>query len=165
MSHQKRERRRQRQQNRDDPGNEHEVWRPPFNDGAQPSTRAHQDPVKVLRGKPEVVADMIAPDSLAGVYVFFPDPWPKKRHHKRRLLQPAFVHALAGRLAPGGCFHAATDWEDYAHEMLVAFAAEPLLRNTAQGFAPRPATRPLTKFEARGQRLGHAVFDLLFRRA
>ena len=113
----------------------------------------------------EVVADMIAPDSLAGVHVFFPDPWPKKRHHKRRLLQPAFVHALAGRLAPGGCFHAATDWEDYAHEMLVAFAAEPLLRNTAEGFAPRPATRPLTKFEARGQRLGHAVFDLLFRRA
>ncbi len=94
---------------------------------------------------------MIAPDSLAGVHVFFPDPWPKKRHHKRRLLQPAFVHALAARLAPGGYFHAATDWEDYAHEMLVAFAAEPLLRNTAQGFAPRPATRPLTKFEARGQ--------------
>jgi tRNA (guanine-N7-)-methyltransferase len=113
----------------------------------------------------EVVAGMIAPGSLAGVHVFFPDPWPKKRHHKRRLLQPAFVHELAARLAPDGYFHAATDWEDYAREMLAAFEAEPLLRNTAGGFAARPATRPLTKFEARGRRLGHAVFDLVFRRA
>jgi tRNA (guanine-N7-)-methyltransferase len=112
----------------------------------------------------EVVADMIPADSLAGVHVFFPDPWPKKRHHKRRLLQPAFVHALASRLAPGGYFHAATDWEDYAREMLATLEAEPLLRNTAEGFAPRPATRPHTKFEARGQRLGHAVFDLVFKR-
>lgn len=112
----------------------------------------------------DVVADMIAPGSLAGVHVFFPDPWPKKRHHKRRLLQPAFVHALAQRLAPGGYFHAATDWEDYAKEMLATLEAEPLLRNTAQGFAPRPATRPLTKFEARGRKLGHAVFDLVFER-
>ncbi len=112
----------------------------------------------------EVVDGMIPPDSLAGVHVFFPDPWPKKRHHKRRLLQPAFVHALAQRLAPGGYFHAATDWEDYAHEMLATFAADLLLRNTAEGFAERPATRPLTKFEARGRRLGHAVFDLVFER-
>lgn len=112
----------------------------------------------------EVVADMIAPDSLAGVHVFFPDPWPKKRHHKRRLLQPAFVHALAARLAPGGYLHAATDWEEYAHEMLDTFEREPLLRNAVQGFAPRPATRPLTKFEARGQRLGHPVLDLVFER-
>ena len=119
--------------------------------------------VRVLRHDAvEVVADMIAPGSLAGVHVFFPDPWPKKRHHKRRLLQPAFIHALAERLAPGGYLHAATDWEDYAKEMHAAFGAEPLLRNTASGFAPRPATRPLTKFEARGQRLGHAVFDLVF---
>ena len=107
---------------------------------------------------------MIAPHSLAGVHVFFPDPWPKKRHHKRRLLQPGFVRALAQRLAPGGYFHAATDWEDYAQEMLVTFEGEPLLRNTAGGFAPRPATRPQTKFEARGRRLGHAGFDLLFER-
>ena len=113
----------------------------------------------------EVVADMIPIGALAGVHVFFPDPWPKKRHHKRRLLQPAFVHALAQRLAPGGYLHAATDWEDYAHEMLATFGAEPLLRNSAADFSPRPATRPLTKFEARGQRLGHAVFDLVFERA
>jgi tRNA (guanine-N7-)-methyltransferase len=112
----------------------------------------------------EVVADMIGPSSLAGVHVFFPDPWPKKRHHKRRLLQPAFVHALAERLAPGGYIHAATDWEDYAKDMLVTFEAEPLLRNTAEGFSARPATRPLTKFESRGQRLGHPVFDLVFKR-
>jgi tRNA (guanine-N7-)-methyltransferase len=112
----------------------------------------------------EVVTHMIAAASLSGVHVFFPDPWPKKRHHKRRLLTPDFVHALAGRLAPGGYLHAATDWEDYAHEMLATLTAEPLLRNTAQGFAPRPATRPLTKFEARGQKLGHAVFDLVFRK-
>jgi tRNA (guanine-N7-)-methyltransferase len=118
----------------------------------------------VRRDAVEVVAGMIPSESLAGIHVFFPDPWPKKRHHKRRLLQPAFIHALAARLTPGGYFHAATDWEDYAQEMLAAFEAEPLLRNTASGFAPRPASRPLTKFEARGQRLGHAVFDLLFER-
>jgi tRNA (guanine-N7-)-methyltransferase len=112
----------------------------------------------------EVLAEMIAPASLAGVHVFFPDPWPKKRHHKRRLLSAAFVHALAQRLAPGGYLHAATDWEDYAHEMLATLNAEPLLRNTSQGFAPRPDARPLTKFEARGQKLGHAVFDLVFRK-
>jgi tRNA (guanine-N7-)-methyltransferase len=112
----------------------------------------------------DVVTDMIAPASLAGVHVFFPDPWPKKRHHKRRLLQPAFVHALAQRLAPRGYLHAATDWEDYANEMLATLESEPLLRNTADGFAPRPSSRPLTKFEARGQRLGHEMFDLLFER-
>jgi tRNA (guanine-N7-)-methyltransferase len=107
---------------------------------------------------------MIAMSSLAGVHVFFPDPWPKKRHHKRRLMQPGFVHALAQRLAPGGYLHAATDWEDYANEMLATLAAEPLLCNVAQGFSPRPASRPQTKFEARGTRLGHATWDLVFRR-
>ncbi|MFO1305316.1 MAG: tRNA (guanosine(46)-N7)-methyltransferase TrmB [Burkholderiales bacterium] len=122
--------------------------------------------VRVIRHDAvEVVAGMIPADSLAGVHVFFPDPWPKKRHHKRRLLQPAFVHALAQRLAPGGYLHAATDWEDYAHEMLATLRAEPLLRNTSEDFSPRPATRPLTKFEARGRRLGHEVFDLVFERA
>ena len=113
----------------------------------------------------DVVEHMIPPDSLAGIHVYFPDPWPKKRHHKRRLLKPPFVHALAQRLARGGYLHAATDWEDYANEMLATFSAEPLLVNTAQAFAPRPPWRPQTKFEARGLRLGHAVFDLLFRRA
>ena len=123
------------------------------------------DNVRVVRHDAvEVVADMIPPASLAGVHVFFPDPWPKKRHHKRRLLHAPFVHALAARLAPGGRFHAATDWEEYAQEMLATLQAEPLLRNTAERFAPRPPTRPLTKFEARGQRLGQPVFDLVFER-
>ncbi|HQU47674.1 MAG TPA: tRNA (guanosine(46)-N7)-methyltransferase TrmB [Casimicrobiaceae bacterium] len=112
----------------------------------------------------EVVDAMIAPASLAGIHVYFPDPWPKKRHHKRRLLKPVFVRELASRLAPGGYLHAATDWQPYAEDMLATFAAEPLLANTAPGYAPRPDWRPQTKFESRGVKLGHAVFDLLFRR-
>jgi len=112
----------------------------------------------------EVVRDMIAPDCLAGVHVYFPDPWPKKRHHKRRLLQPTFVAALTSRIAPGGYFHCATDWEEYAHQMLEVLGGEPLLQNTADGFAPRPDYRPLTKFENRGIRLGHGVWDLIFKR-
>ncbi|MCC7216951.1 MAG: tRNA (guanosine(46)-N7)-methyltransferase TrmB [Burkholderiales bacterium] len=112
----------------------------------------------------EVVAHMIPRDALAGVHVWFPDPWPKKRHHKRRLLQPAFVHALATRLAPGGYLHAATDWEEYAQEILATFSAESLLANTAGGFAPRPDWRPQTKFEARGAKLGHGSWDIVFRR-
>ena len=98
------------------------------------------------------------------MHVFFPDPWPKKRHHKRRLLTPPFVHELALRLAPGGYLHVATDWEEYAQEVLATLGAEPLLENTADGFAPRPEHRPLTKFEARGLKLGHGVRDLVFRR-
>ena len=119
----------------------------------------------VRRDAVDVVAKMIAPASLAGIHVYFPDPWPKKRHHKRRLLQPAFVHALAQRLAPGGYLHVATDWEPYALEILATLSAEPLLANTASGFAPRPSWRPLTKFEQRGLGLGHRVFDLVFTRA
>jgi len=121
--------------------------------------------VRVIRHDAvEIVDAMIPRDSLAGIHVYFPDPWPKKRHHKRRLLKPAFVTALAQRLAAGGHLHVATDWEDYARETLATLSAEPLLVNTAEAFAPRPAWRPLTKFEARGVRLGHAVFDLLFAR-
>ncbi len=112
----------------------------------------------------EVLRSMIAPATLAGVHVFFPDPWPKKRHHKRRLIQPPFVALLAERLAPGGYLHCATDWQPYAEQMLEVLAAEPRLVNTADGFAPRPAHRPLTKFEARGLELGHGVWDLVFRR-
>ncbi len=112
----------------------------------------------------EVVRDMIAPGALAGIHVFFPDPWPKKRHHKRRLIQPPFVALLASRLAPGGYFHCATDWEEYAQQMLEVLGAEPLLANTADGFAPRPDYRPQTKFETRGLRLGHGVWDVVFRR-
>ncbi|MFA9439907.1 tRNA (guanosine(46)-N7)-methyltransferase TrmB [Uliginosibacterium sp. sgz301328] len=112
----------------------------------------------------EIVRDMIGEGSLAGVHVFFPDPWPKKKHHKRRILQPAFVTELARRLAPGGYLHCATDWEDYAMQMLEVLRAEPLLENSCEEFAPRPDYRPLTKFEARGLRLGHGVWDLIFRR-
>jgi tRNA (guanine-N7-)-methyltransferase len=112
----------------------------------------------------EVVEQMIAPAALDGVHVFFPDPWPKKRHHKRRLLQPEFVRLLASRMKPGAYLHAATDWEDYAVQILEVLSAEPLLENTATGFAPRPAWRPETKFEARGARLGHGTWDLVFRR-
>ncbi len=112
----------------------------------------------------EVVRDMIAPDRLAGVHVFFPDPWHKKRHHKRRLLQAPFVSLLASRIAPGGYLHVATDWADYAQQVLAVLGAEPLLVNTVEQYAPRPAYRPLTRFEQRGVRLGHEVFDLVFRR-
>jgi tRNA (guanine-N7-)-methyltransferase len=112
----------------------------------------------------EVIAHMIPAGSLAGIHVFFPDPWPKKRHHKRRLLRPAFVHALAQRLRPGGYLHAATDWDEYAQEILATLGAEPLLANAVHGFAPRPAWRPLTKFETRGLKLGHGVRDIVFRR-
>jgi tRNA (guanine-N7-)-methyltransferase len=112
----------------------------------------------------EVVRDMIAPGRLSGIHVFFPDPWPKKRHHKRRLIQPEFVALLAARLQRGGYLHCATDWQEYAEQMLAVLAAEPLLENTAAGFAPRPDYRPQTKFEARGLRLGHGVWDVVFRR-
>ncbi len=112
----------------------------------------------------EVMRDMIAPDSLAGAHVFFPDPWHKKRHHKRRLLQAPFVSLLASRIATGGYLHVATDWEDYAVQILAVLEAEPLLVNTVERYAPRPAYRPLTRFEQRGVRLGHEVFDLVFRR-
>ena len=113
----------------------------------------------------EVLQQMIAPASLAGVHIYFPDPWHKKRHHKRRLIQPAFVALLATRLAPGGYLHCATDWLPYAEQMLEVLGAEPGLVNTADGYAPRPAWRPQTKFELRGLKLGHGVWDLLFRRS
>lgn len=110
----------------------------------------------------EVLRDMIPPGSLAGIHVYFPDPWHKKKHNKRRLIQPAFVAELAGRLATGGYLHCATDWQPYAEQMLEVLSAEPSLANTAEGYAPRPEWRPLTKFENRGLRLGHGVWDLVF---
>ena len=114
----------------------------------------------------EVLRDMIAPDSLDGVHVFFADPWPKKRHHKRRLIQSPLVAELAKRLQPGGYLHCATDWEEYGAQQLEVLSLDPLLENTAPetGFAPRPDYRPLTKFEQRGLRLGHGVWDVVFRR-
>lgn len=118
----------------------------------------------VMHDAVEVLEHMIAPDALAGVHIYFPDPWHKKRHHKRRLIQPPFVALVARRLAPGGYLHLATDWVPYAEQMLEVLSVEPLLVNTADGYAPRPAWRPETKFERRGLRLGHEVRDLLFRR-
>jgi len=110
----------------------------------------------------EVLNHMIADGSLAGVHVFFPDPWHKARHNKRRLIQAPFVKVLCDKLAPGGYLHCATDWEDYAVQMLEVLGNEPQLQNTAQGYAPQPAYRPLTKFENRGLKLGHGVWDLVF---
>lgn len=112
----------------------------------------------------EVLRDMIPDASLDGVHIFFPDPWHKARHNKRRLIQSPFIAQLVHKLKPGGYIHAATDWQDYAEQILAVFSAEPLLQNTAQDYAPRPDYRPLTKFEQRGLRLGHGVWDLVFRR-
>ena len=110
----------------------------------------------------EVLEQMIRPATLSGIHLFFPDPWHKVRHHKRRLVQPPFAALLASRLAHGGYLHCATDWEPYAQQMLDVLGAEPGLRNTVEGFAPRPAYRPTTKFENRGLGLGHGVRDLVF---
>lgn len=110
----------------------------------------------------EVLRDMLAPQSLAGVHIYFPDPWPKTRHHKRRLIQPPLVELLASRMAPGAYIHCATDWQHYAEQMLAVLSAETSLQNTCEGFAPRPEFRPLTKFENRGLRLGHGVWDVIF---
>jgi tRNA (guanine-N7-)-methyltransferase len=110
----------------------------------------------------EVLRDMVPAGSLDAIHVFFPDPWPKKRHHKRRLLQPDFAELAAARLVPGGLLHVATDWQEYAEHVLAVLSASSTLRNTVEGFAPRPAWRPETKFERRGRKLGHGVWDLLF---
>lgn len=112
----------------------------------------------------EVLTNMITPASLHGIHVFFPDPWHKARHNKRRLIQGPLVALLASRLAPGGYLHCATDWEEYAVQMLEVLSAESALENTADGYAPRPDYRPVTKFENRGLRLGHGVWDLVFRK-
>jgi tRNA (guanine-N7-)-methyltransferase len=114
----------------------------------------------------EVIQDMLTPGSLAGVHIYFPDPWPKKRHHKRRLIAQPFVSLLASRIAPGGYLHCATDWEDYAGQMLAILGDESRLVNAHAGYAPdrrNPiAERPTTKFHARGERLGHGAWDLLY---
>ena len=112
----------------------------------------------------EVLTHMVSPCSLSGIHVFFPDPWHKKRHHKRRLIQPAFVETLTTRLEAGGVLHCATDWEPYAQQMLEVLSANADLINTADSFAPKPDYRPLTKFENRGLKLGHGVWDLVFRK-
>jgi tRNA (guanine-N7-)-methyltransferase len=116
------------------------------------------DAVEVLKSLPDA--------SLEGIMLFFPDPWHKKKHHKRRILQPAFVEELARLIRPGGLFHTATDWQEYAEQMMQVLSDSEAFENTAGDghYSPRPESRPLTKFEQRGQRLGHGVWDLLFRR-
>jgi tRNA (guanine-N7-)-methyltransferase len=111
----------------------------------------------------EVVRTMVPEASLAGIHVFFPDPWPKKRHHKRRLIQPGFAHLLATRLAPGGYLHVATDWQAYAEHILATLSSVGSFENPHGGFAVRPSDRPETKFEQRGRRLGHASWDVIVR--
>ena len=116
----------------------------------------------------EVIDHMLPLQSLDGAHIFFPDPWHKTKHNKRRLIQPPLVAKLAARLQPGGYLHCATDWAPYAQQILAVLSAEPLLRNTAGleagGYAPKPDYRPLTKFENRGLKLGHGVWDLVFTR-
>jgi tRNA (guanine-N7-)-methyltransferase len=122
--------------------------------------------VRVARGDAlELLGRMLPPGRLDAVHVFFPDPWPKVRHHKRRLLQPTHVPVLRAALRPGGVLHCATDWEPYAAAMLRALSADPELANLHDGYAPRPTHRPRTRFERRAERAGRPVFDLLFRRA
>ncbi|MGH8743336.1 MAG: tRNA (guanosine(46)-N7)-methyltransferase TrmB [Burkholderiales bacterium] len=112
----------------------------------------------------EVLQQMLAPDSFSGVHIFFPDPWPKKRHHKRRLVQPDFISLLCQRMKAGAYLHVATDWPDYAEHILAVLDAEPGLVNTSETYIPRPDYRPLTKFEQRGLKLGHQVWDVVFKR-
>ncbi|HEX7250088.1 MAG TPA: tRNA (guanosine(46)-N7)-methyltransferase TrmB [Burkholderiales bacterium] len=126
--------------------------------------RIHQEKIGNLRvvrhDAVEVLERMVEDGSLAAVHVFFPDPWPKKRHHKRRLVQPPFAALLARKLAPGGIVHLATDWPDYAEQMAEVLAANDAFEASARGFVERPPT----KFEARGRRLGHPIRDLYYRR-
>ncbi len=112
----------------------------------------------------EVLRDMVNDATLDGVHIFFPDPWHKARHNKRRLIQAPFITKLVQKIKPGGYIHVATDWQDYAEQVLAVLSAEPLLQNTAADYAEKPAYRPLTKFEQRGLNLGHGVWDLVFRR-
>lgn len=112
----------------------------------------------------DVLQNMLPNDSLAGVHIYFPDPWPKKRHHKRRLIQADFIELLTSRMAPNAYIHCATDWENYAEQMLEVLSASPNLKNCHDAYAPRPDYRPLTKFENRGIKLGHGVWDLIFKK-
>ncbi|WP_434778237.1 tRNA (guanosine(46)-N7)-methyltransferase TrmB [Neisseria sp. Ec49-e6-T10] len=112
----------------------------------------------------EVVQHMLADDSLTGIHIYFPDPWHKKRHHKRRLIQLPFIEMLVPKLKTGGYIHLATDWENYAEQMLEVLNQHPQLHNTAEQYAPKPAYRPLTKFEARGIKLGHGVWDIIYQK-
>ncbi len=152
----------------ENPGNDYlaiEVHAPGVGSLLKQLGEADLDNVRIVQHDAvEVLRDMVPADSLAAMHVFFPDPWPKKRHHKRRLLQPQFAALAASRLAPGGVLHVATDWQEYAEHVLAVLSSTPQLGNTAPGFAPRPPSRPETKFERRGLALGHGVWDLVFKR-
>jgi tRNA (guanine-N7-)-methyltransferase len=143
-----------------------EVHRPGVGRLLRRAAELHLTNLKLLcQDAVPVLEQHLAAASLARVQIFFPDPWPKPRHHKRRLIQPAFVALLTDRLQPGGLLQLATDWEEYARQMLAVLTTAPALVNTvADGFAPRPDDRPLTRFEWRGQQQGHQVYDLVFRR-
>lgn len=143
-----------------------EVHRPGVGNLLRALAAADADNVRVVCADAvAVLRDALPPAALAGAFIFFPDPWHKTRHHKRRLIQPEFVALLAARLQPGAVVHLATDWRDYAEHMLAVFAQAPGWVNLAGDarFVPRPPTRPVTKFERRGERLGHATCDMLFR--
>lgn len=121
--------------------------------------------LRLLHGDAVVLlTEHVEPGTLHGVRLFFPDPWPKKKHHKRRIVSPSFAALVASRLAPGGTFHLATDWENYAEQMLAVCSAEPALRNRYDGWAPRPEWRPVTKFEQRADVEGRVSHDLIFER-
>ncbi len=121
--------------------------------------------LRLLHGDAVVLlTEHVEPGTLHGVRLFFPDPWPKKKHHKRRIVQPSFAALVASRLAPGGTFHMATDWENYAEQMLEVCSGEPALRNRYDGWAPRPEWRPVTKFEQRADVEGRVSHDLIFER-
>ena len=125
----------------------------------------HLENIRVMRHDAvEVVENMLQDGSLDGIHIFFPDPWHKKRHHKRRLIQAPFIAKLLPKLKTGGYIHLATDWEEYAQQMLEVLSSFDSLQNTAADYAPTPDYRPETKFEARGKRLGHGVWDLVFKR-
>lgn len=122
------------------------------------------DNVRVARGDALELVAGLPEAALDAVHVFFPDPWPKARHHKRRIIQPTHVALLRSRLAPGGTLHCATDWAEYAEAMRQTLDADPGLVNVHDGFAPRPAHRPVTKFERRALTAGRPIADLIYRR-
>ena len=142
-----------------------EVYKPGVAQTLHHLHRAAVQNVRVMRGDGvQVLTDLIAPGSLAEVWLFFPDPWPKTKHLKRRLVTPEFAALVASRLRRGGSFRLATDWEPYAERMLAACTATKGLRNAHAGWAPRPDFRPRTRFERRGLAAGHEIFDLEFTR-
>ena len=143
-----------------------EVHRPGVGSLLRKIQEYHLNNVRIIQHDAvEVIEKMINEEALTGIHIYFPDPWPKKRHHKRRLIQKGLISTLSRKIKPGGYLHAATDWQEYAEQILEVMTQEPALENTAATFAARPEWRPQTKFEARGLKLGHGVWDILFQRS